>query len=64
MVRAGVRESVAMDLSGHKTRSVFDRYDITSGKDLREAVQRTDALVRETPDRTVLALAQDKERQG
>lgn len=40
LVRSGVSESVAMQLTGHKTRSVFDRYDITSAKDLREAVRK------------------------
>ncbi len=40
LVRAGVPETVSMRLTGHKTRSIFDRYDITSGRDLREAVQK------------------------
>jgi len=39
--QAGVPESVAMDLTEHKTRSVFLRYDIIDdGKDLQVGVEQ------------------------
>ena len=38
--RAGVSESVAMKITGHRTASVFRRYDISDEQDIREAMER------------------------
>jgi integrase len=43
LIRSGVPETVAMSITGHKTRAMFDRYNITSTSDQREALEKTEA---------------------
>jgi hypothetical protein len=44
LVRAGIPQTVAMALTGHKTDSVFRRYDIVSAIDLKVAARRLDEV--------------------
>ena len=53
LIRAGVSDKVAMELTGHKTRSVFDRYDIANEADLREGVRKLGQMKKVTVSVTV-----------
>jgi len=48
---AGVSEQIAMGISGHRTRSVFDRYDIVTEDDLAIPIERVNDHLARAPRR-------------
>jgi len=50
--RAGVTEAVAMEITGHKTRSMYRRYRIVDERDLREATARLQDHLDQQPKTT------------
>ena len=53
-VRAGTPEQVVMDLGGWRTRSVFGRYNVTSEKDLADALERVSAYVADRREAVII----------
>jgi integrase len=45
MIRGGTNQHVAMEISGHRTPSMFKRYNVGDDDDLREAMERTQAYI-------------------
>jgi integrase len=44
MRKAGVPESVIMKITGHSSRSMFDRYNTVDEGDLRQAIEQMKAV--------------------
>jgi integrase len=61
MTNAGVPQSIAMKISGHKTDSMFRRYAIGAESDLRAALRRTQEYLR-TAQENVVAMPRPQER--
>jgi integrase len=57
MVRAGVPQKDAMQISGHKTAAMFDRYSIRDEQDIRQALKRREQFIRETQPDNVIQMA-------
>jgi integrase len=64
LVRAGVPGRVAMQMTGHKTRSVFERYNIVSECDLVEAAQKLNLRQPVPPATSHNGLASTKPHSG
>jgi integrase len=60
--RAGVAETVIMKITGHRTRSVFERYNITDHSDTQEAGRMAEEFLKQQHQRLSQSLSHSTER--
>jgi hypothetical protein len=53
MVQGGVATQIAMKISGHKTDSMFRRYNIIVEDDLRQAIRKTEEYRKASGEKVV-----------
>jgi integrase len=58
---AGIPESVAMQITGHKTRSIFERHSIVGGQETQDAAGKFDKRLRKSLDTIDAAVAREEE---
>ena len=61
---AGVSEKAAMTISGHKTRSVFDRYNIVSTDDIMDATRKLEIAALTEVKKPVVSATESSTKSG
>ncbi len=64
MEKAGVSQSVAMKISGHKTDSVYRRYRIVDEGDIERALAATQNSIRQAPTNNVADIKAAREKRS